>query len=119
MNGYLHFDRYGCIETGSRHADCTYTSRWSWRFSPTPGRSTTGPTPTLRRWSAFPTPDSCSNWGVLMAPPLSMTSPAATVETVLPRAYFTPVARVPENVISVASARVRTVRFERCRFGRT
>ena len=67
------------MDTGCVQECWTYTSRWSCRFSPTPGRSTTGLMPSDNRSAESPTPESCSNWGVLIAPPHSTTSLALTV----------------------------------------
>ena len=41
MNGFRQFFSPGATETGYVHACWTYTSRWSRRCSPTPGRSCT------------------------------------------------------------------------------
>lgn len=65
-------------------------SQWSWKFKPTPGRSTSGLTPALRSFSGSPTegqqchwferqrssipmPDRCRMRGELSVPPLTMT----------------------------------------------
>ena len=53
--------------------------------------------PSDRRWSASPTPDSCSNCGELKAPPHRITSPASTLCVRPRREYSTPMARVPSN----------------------
>ena len=76
-DGRFHSLRFGFSDTGCLAECWTYTSRWSWRFSPTPGRWCTGSTPTLRRCSASPTPDSWSSCGELNAPPHRITSPAS------------------------------------------
>ena len=50
---------------------------WSWRFCPTPARSTATSMPSSRRWVAGPMPESISSCGLLIAPPDRTTSAAA------------------------------------------
>src|SRR5829696_4301233 len=76
-----------------------YTSRWSWRFSPTPGRSATTSTPSPPSSLAAPTPESWSSWGVLIAPPHRTTSAARTVRPPRPRReYSSPTCRLEHLV---------------------
>ena len=49
------------------------TSRWSCRFSPTPGKLTLQSTPTSLRWSEGPIPDNIKSCGEFTAPPLNIT----------------------------------------------
>jgi hypothetical protein len=74
MNGRFHILSDGCIDTGWVHVYWTYTSRWSCRCWPTPGRSCTTGMPSEPSSFASPTPDSCSSCGELNAPPHRMTS---------------------------------------------
>ena len=60
--------------TGFLQAHWTYTSKWSCKFSPTPGKSFTTGIPKLFKCSAFPIPETCNNWGVLIAPPQQIIS---------------------------------------------
>ncbi len=97
-----------------RTCQMTGTSGWSCRSSPTPGRSWTTSTPTERRWSAGPMPESISSCGELTAPPESTTSRVARAAcTDPPRRYSTPVARPFSTSTRVVRAPVRTVRLGR------
>ena len=90
-----------------------YTSRWSCRWAPTPGRSATIGMPMGARSAAGPTPDRSSSCGELMAPPARMTSPPVMCSTPPPLATSTPTAREPSNDTRLTKVRVRTVRFGR------
>ncbi|MNT45236.1 hypothetical protein D3C86_1563400 [compost metagenome] len=54
--------------TGSLQPNWMYTSAWSCRFSPTPGRSWRTPIPALRRTSAGPMPERCNRCGEPIGP---------------------------------------------------
>ena len=86
---------------------------------PTPGRSATTPMPKRCESDAGPTPESWSSCGELNEPPATSTSTRAVAEAGMPsRRYSTPVARLPENRMRVACARVTTARLARRRAGR-
>ncbi len=109
--GRLRHFSAGATETGSFEPYWTYTSRWSCRFSPTPGRSATTSMPSPESSAALPTPDSWSSCGELIAPPDKMSSADLTRLTLPSCRNSTPTARVPSKMILVAKARVATVRF--------
>ena len=82
-------------------------------FSPTPGRSATTSMPSAESSPAWPTPDSCSSCGELIAPPDKMSSADRTRLTLPSCRNSTPTARVPSKMIFVTKARVATVRLGR------
>ena len=71
--------------------------------------------PTSARWSAGPIPDSISIRGEPIAPDERITSDAAAIR--LPSISSTPMARPFSTTIRFTCAPVRTVRFDRPRFG--
>lgn len=86
---------------------------WSWKFCPTPGRSTTVSIPAASRSFLGPMPLSCNSCGVWMAPAARMTSLFArtVMRSVALRAVdlkTTPVARSSSKVIRVTLEFVTT-----------
>src|SRR5476649_1884250 len=81
MAGWFHHSSDGYSETGWVQAYCRYSSRWSWRFSPTPGRSWTTGMSRLCRSLAGPTPERWRICGEAMAPLHSRTSLRARTST--------------------------------------
>src|SRR5699024_11806783 len=100
--------KLGCIDTGCLHACCTYTSKWSSKFSPTPGKCKRGSIPTERKCSESPIPDNCNNCGELIAPPDKITSLALTVCSLPFFLNVTPVTLFPSKFNLVTKARVCT-----------
>ena len=122
IHGFFQCARCGWIDTGCFDSYWMYTSRWSCRFSPTPGTAATTSIPSEPRCSGSPTPDSCSNCGLLNAPPHRTTSPAAMVSTPRPFVISTPTARLPSNTTRLTCVPVIRSRFGRsstgCRYAR-
>src|SRR5699024_12815562 len=57
IQGILNLFKLGCSVTGFGQACCIYASKWSCKFSPPPGKSTTVSIPRLSKCSFSPTPD--------------------------------------------------------------
>src|SRR5215831_14999235 len=98
----------GCF--ASKHRPRIQT--WSWRFRPTPGRSTRVSMPRCLRSACGPMPDSNRRRGEWIAPTQRISSLDVPTERSLPSSRKSrPVHRVPVNLSLSASASVRTVRF--------
>ena len=114
IHGLFHHFNAGETETGFLQAYWIYTSKWSCKFSPTPGKCCTASIPKRFNSSALPTPESCNSWGELMAPPQQIISPAKTFSLGLFLVLnSTPTAFLPSNKILLTSVLNITVRFVR------
>ncbi len=107
-------------DSGTDDSQMQTTYGWSWRFSPTPGRSWLTGTPTERRWSAGPIPESSSSCGEPIAPALRITSRSApTTRSRRPgRGCARPSRGRPTSSTPSTVAWVTTSRFGRFMFGR-
>ncbi len=91
---------------------------WSWKFSPTPGRSTSTGMSNSARCAAGPTPESISSLGVCTPPAHSSTSPSVRACFVPPSwRYSTPTARPFSISTFVTNDRALNVTLGRCRAG--
>ena len=82
----------------------TGDSRWSCRFSPMPGRSATTLTPSERRCSAVPIPESRRSCADPIVPPHRTTSAARACSVRPSFDHSTPTQRVPSNTRRRADA---------------
>ena len=96
----------------------TGESRWSCRFSPTPGRSATTSIPSERRCSAGPTPESRRSCADPIVPPHTTTCPARARSMRPSCDHSTPTQRVPSNSRRRAVAPVTSSRFASASTGR-
>ena len=106
--------------TGCGDSWMTPVSTWLWKLRPTPGRSTSGSTPTALSSAGSPIPDSSRSLGDSIAPAETMTWPVSVVCARwwrLPLRYSTPVQRPSSMSRREASASVSKVRFGRARAG--